>query len=593
MKKILLAIMAIAGVLTMRAEDKVLMTIDGKDVMASEFLYIYEKNNQETGVEQKSIDEYLDLFVNFKLKVAEALLQELDTADSFKKELAGYRAQATPKYMKDDAAIDSLVRLTYDRISKDRRAAHIAIQCPSSASDSAYEAALAAINEARVRVTTGLTKQVKKGKKVKSVQMPKEDFFAVAKEVSTDPGVQENSGELGWITPLRYVFPFEEAVYTTPVGGVSEVFRTGYGLHIVLVEEERDHEEVHAAHIMKMVPQGKEELADSLKQVLMGIYERAMAGEDFAALAKSNSDDKGSAMRGGDLGWFGRGMMVKPFEDAAFSMEENTICEPFRSRYGWHVIKQMGKRGVQSFEEMKESLSKQIARDERMKIAEKSFVEKARKEYQLSEDMSDEEVRQYADAHLEEKYPEFQHLVQEYHDGILLFEVSLKEVWDKASQDEEGLTNYFKAHKKEYTWEKPKFKGYVVYCKDEASAKAAKRIVKSANPDSIQSYIGKRVNQDSVKYVKLTNGMWEKGQNLAVDKFGFKDKNSEFKATEEYPIVFCIGKVLKKPEEYKDERGKITTAYQDELERQWIKALKEKHSVKINYDVLEELRGKK
>lgn len=189
MKKILVSILSLLAAATMSAqEDKVLMTIDGKPVMASEFMYIYEKNNQESNLEQKSMDEYLELFTNFKLKVAEALNQGLDTTESFKKELAGYRAQATPKYMKDNAAIDSLIRMTYDRISRDRRAAHIAIQCPATADDSTTAAALAKIEEARVRVTTGLVKEVKKGKKVTMVQQPKEDFFAVAREVSTDPG---------------------------------------------------------------------------------------------------------------------------------------------------------------------------------------------------------------------------------------------------------------------------------------------------------------------------------------------------------------------------------------------------------------------
>ena len=218
MKKVLLAILFGAmSVGIFAAEDAVLMTIDGKPVMASEFLYIYEKNNQETTIDQKSIEEYLDLFINFKLKVAEAEAQGIDTTEAFLKELKGYRAQATPKYLRDDAAIDSLVEMSYGRMAMNRRAAHIAIQCPMNAPDSVVEAARAAIEDARVRVTTG--KAIKKGKKM--VQQPKEDFFAVAREVSTDPGVQETGGELGWITPFRYIYSFENAVYTTPVGEVT------------------------------------------------------------------------------------------------------------------------------------------------------------------------------------------------------------------------------------------------------------------------------------------------------------------------------------------------------------------------------------
>ena len=235
-------------------EDKVLMTIDGQPVMASEFVYIYEKNNQETTIEQKNMDEYLDLFINFKLKVREAEAHGIDTTEAFKKELSGYRAQATPKYMRDEEAIDSLVEMSYNRIAKDRRAAHITIQCPMTADDSTVQAALDKINIIRERVTVGLPKVTKKGKKKVETRTP-EDFFAVAVEESTDPSVQDNRGELGWITPFRYVFPFEEAVYTTPVGEVTPVFRTAYGFHIALVEEERDHEEVEAAQRLK--PQRK------------------------------------------------------------------------------------------------------------------------------------------------------------------------------------------------------------------------------------------------------------------------------------------------------------------------------------------------
>ncbi len=592
MKKLVLTTICLLAALRIHAAaDQVLMTINDEPVMASEFMYIYEKNNQESSVEQKSIDEYLDLFINFKLKVKEAESMGLDTTEAFKKELAGYRAQATPKYMKDDAAIDSLIRMTYDRMSMDRRAAHIAIQCPRTASEEEEAAALAKINEARTRVTTGLTIEKKKGKKTITVQQPKEDFYTVAHEVSTDPAVQENGGELGWITPLRYVYPFENAVYTTPVGEVSEVFRTGYGFHIALVEEERPHEEVHAAHIMKMVPRGSEDTADSLKAVMDAIYERATAGEDFAELAKANSDDKGSAVRGGDLNWFGRGMMVRPFEDTAFGMKVGEISAPFRSNYGWHIIHLLGHREALSLEEMRPQIEKGIARDERMKEAEKSFINKTRAEYNLPEDMTDAEVREYADAHLEEKYEDLKNLVQEYHDGILLFEVSLNEVWDKASQDEAGLTKYFKAHKKNYTWDKPHYKGYVVYCKDQATAKAAKAIIKhTSNPDSLQSYLNHRLNTDSVTNVKFNQGLWIEGQNPAVDKYGFKKKGAQFTPSVEFPVVFTLGKVLKNPEEYKDERGKVTTDYQDELEKEWVAKLRNKYKYEVNKEVLESLK---
>ncbi len=592
MKRILMSLAVLSLGLNLTAqEDKVLMTIDGQPVMASEFLYIYEKNNQESALEQKNMDEYLDLFINFKLKVHEAEANGIDTTEAFKKELSGYRAQATPKYMKDEAAIDSLVEMSYRRIAEDRRGAHIAIQCPMTADDSTVEAALAQINTIRERVTTGVEKKVKVKGKWKKVREP-EDFFAVALETSSDPSVQENKGELGWITPFRYVYPFENAVYTTEVGEVTPVFRTAYGFHIALVEERRDHEEVAAAHIMKMTPRGDEEAEAAAKVAIDSLYELVKNGANFAEVAKAQSDDKGSAMRGGDLGWFGRGYMVKPFEEAAFAMKDSgEISAPIKSDFGWHIIMLKGKRGIQPLEEMRESILKKVQRDERIKEADASFIRKARAEYNLPAEMSDEDVRAYADSHLEDKYPELKNLVKEYHDGILLFDISLEQVWDKASQDKEGLEAYFQAHKADYPWTEPRFKGFVVQCKNANLEKAVRAIIRNADRDSVESYINSRINiGDSITYVKCTRGLWTLGQNKIVDKLGFKQKKVEFKTNSEFPHVFVVGKKLKAPEEFADERGKVTSDYQDYLEAEWVKQLREKYPVVVDETVFESLK---
>ena len=586
MKKFLFSVLTLcASMCSFAQEDQVLMTIADKPIMVSEFMYIYQKNNQETSIEKKTMEEYLDLFVNFKLKVAEAEAQGVDTTAAFKKELAGYRAQATPKYMRDNAAIDSLVVLSYKRIANPRRAAHIVVQCPQDADSATVEAALQRINEARIRVTEGLPKQVKKGRKTITVQEV-EDFGDVSAEVSEEPAAKKNRGELGWIQPFRYVYVFEDAVYNTPVGGVTEVFRSPYGFHIAKVQEEGVYEEVQAAHIMKMTPAGNAQKQIEALLVMDSIYQLAIQeGADFAELARVNSEDKGSAVRGGDLGWFGRGAMVRPFEDTAFGMEVGEVSKPFPSQYGVHVIKLYGKRGVQPLDSMRTKITKQVERDQRMQIANQSFINKTRAEYGLSETMTDEEVRAYADAHLEEKYADLRNLVNEYHDGILLFDVSLREVWDKANQDIEGLQAYFKANKKQYTWDEPRFKGCVIYAKNEVAAKSAKQIVKSANPDSVMSYLNQRVNVDSVMYARVERGLWKQGANGAVDKYGFKVKGAEYTPSEEYPIVLLVGKVIKAPQEYTDERAKVTTDYQDYLEKEWVAKLREKYPVVINQEV--------
>ena len=589
MKKVILSIILLAGAMMGFAqEDKVLMTINGEPVMLSEFLYIYEKNNQESSLEKKSMEEYLDLFINFKLKVAEAIAQGVDTTEAFKKELAGYRAQATPKYMQDNEAIDSLVQLSYNRQANVRRAAHIAIQCPANADSATMAAAEAKIQLARERVTTGVEKKVKQGRKWVTVREP-EAFADVAREMTDDPAGKENGGELGWIQVFRFVYPFEEAVYNTPVGEVTEVFRSPYGLHIALVEEERAFEEVHAAHIMKMMPRGSEGMAIDAKKHIDSLYQVVLAGADFAEIATAHSDDKGSAVRGGDLGWFGRGMMVQPFENITFDMQPGEMSEPFPTRFGWHFVKLYEKRGIQPLDSMRQQLLNQVKRDVRYQEAEKSFINKTRAEYNLPAEMSNDEVKAYADAHLEEKYADLRNLVREYHDGILLFDVSLREVWDKANKDTEGLATFFKANKKNYTWDAPRYKGYIIYAKDEKVAKAAKQIIKSANADSVMSYINQRVNVDSVQYVRVERGLWTEGKNAAVDKYAFKSKTAEYTPTEEFPHVIPVGKVIKAPEEYTDVRGQVTTDYQDHLEKLWVQTLRDKYPVVVNEEVLKAL----
>lgn len=593
MKKILL-IMSVAA-MSYTAMGQTLLTVNGKPVSTEEFLYIYEKNNQAGAIDPKTMDEYLEMFINFKLKVAEAEAQGIDTTESFKKELKGYRAQATPRYLQDEHAMDSLVELSWRHMSKDRRAAHIAVQCPANADAETTAKALSIINEARERVTIGKLKSERKKVKGKwrnvEKRLPVERFADVAREVSTDPNVGETGGELGWITPFRYVYPFEEAVYETPVGQVSEVFRTQYGFHIALVEEERDHREVKASHIMKMTPRG--ESSDSIvaaKKALIDSIAAIVTPNNFAEIAKVESEDRGSSMRGGDLGWFGMGMMVRPFEDCVFALKEGEISKPIQTHYGWHLIYKTGERGIQPLDSIRSQILRQVQRDERSKEADKSFIRKTRQEYNLPTEMSDEEVKAYADEHLEEKYPELKNLVQEYHDGILLFEVSLREVWDKAAQDTVGLEKFFAANKKKYTWDQPHYKGWLLQCKDKRSARAAQAIIKSAHPDSIKSYIAHRINQDSVTYVKAQRGLWEQGKNAAVDKYGLKIKKAAFTPSEQLPIVICVGKKLKGPEEWSDEKGTLITDYQDYLEAEWIKRLRAKYPYEVNKDVWESIK---
>ena len=575
MKRLFLSILAVgAGLFAIGQEDAVLLEIDQQPIMVSEFMYIYQKNNQETTIEQKTMDEYLELFINFKLKVAEALSEGIDTTAAFQKELAGYRAQATPKYLRDTIAIDSLVRLSYHRMAHLRRAAHIAIECPPQADDSTKAAALQAIQAARQRV----------------IADPSVDFLQVAREVSTDPSVVDNGGELGWIMPFRYIYAFEDHIYNTPVGQVTEIFSSPYGYHIALVEEEQPTIEVRAAHIMKMVARGDSASIAAKKTEIDSIYHLLLQGNDFRTTAMQTSDDKGSASHGGELKPFTRGMMVRAFENAAFALEPGQMSEPVLSPYGWHIIKMYDKQPIQPFDSLRNDINKKVSRDQRMQLADESFIRKTKAEYHLPDTMDAAAVRAYADKHLEEKYPEFRNLVREYHDGILLFETSLRNVWDKASKDEKGLTNYFKRNKKKYTWDEPRYKGYIIYAKNDTIARQAKGILQHANPDSVESYINHRINKDNLQLVRIEKGLWQKGQVPVVDRDGFKLKDTPCTPDKKLPVTLLVGKLLKAPAEYKDERGQVTSDYQDMLEQVWIEQLKQKHSVVVHQEVIDRLK---
>jgi peptidyl-prolyl cis-trans isomerase SurA len=273
-------------------------------------------------------------------------------------------------------------------------------------------------------------------------------------------------------------------------------------------------------------------------------------------------------------------------------LEEGNITEPFRSRFGWHIAKLYDRRGMQPIDSVYSTIMKSVQRDERVTFADKSFIEKTRAEYNLPADMTDEAVRSYADAHLEEKYEELRYLVNEYHDGILLFEVSLQKVWDKASKDDAGLTKFFRKNKKNYTWDAPRYKGYMIYAKNPSVANQVKSIIKNAHPDSIQSYINNRINNDSTTLVRVERGLWQEGQNAAVDYVVFKNDTVNFTADEALPFVTTMGKVIKAPQEYADERGKVTNDYQDALEKEWIESLRTKYDWHVNQEVFDALKAK-
>jgi len=622
--------------------DPVLMTINGKPVLKSEFEYIYNKNNTNNSLDKKTLDEYVDLFINFKLKVEEAKRQGIDTTASFLSELSGYRSQLTKPYLTDSSVDEALLHEAYERSKTDLDVSHILIRIPQNATPADTLKALNEIN--------GIWKRLEK-----------ESFAKVAKEVSQDQSAEQNNGHIGWISAFRTVYTFETAAYNTAVGSYSAPVRTAFGYHIVKVHARRNSlGDVLVSHIMILTSKGNEAQNKKAKVTIDSLYQRVLAGDDFGALAKKYSQDKGSAVKNGELPWFGSGRMVPEFETAAFALKNvGQISKPVQSAYGWHIIKLLNKKGLAPFDELKAELESKIKRDERANKGQQVFLDRLRSEYdyklitanleefykllknkKLSDStfiadavklnkplfsfdgkyysqsdfaqylkknqgtdkmtpseiidgklkvFADAELLAYEDSQLENKYDDFRFLMQEYHDGILLFEVSNKEVWDKASKDTQGLIKYFNKHKADYTWEKPHFKGRVIFCKDKETLNAAKLIVKKSAADSIDKYLKVRLN-DSIQHVKVEKGLYVQGDNKAVDSEIFKTKEKYIPAAD-YPYFFVAGKLLKnKPEDYSDVRGLVTADYQEYLEQEWIKALRAKYPVTVDQNVLKTVK---
>lgn len=348
-------------------DDAVLMTVDGKPVTRAEFEAIYKKNNKDAAVTHEALDEYLDLFINYKLKVREAEVLGMDTIGKFKQELDGYRKQLARPYLIDRELNDQLMQEAYDRSTKEIRASHILVQVAPDAAPADTAAAYARIMALRDRILKG------------------EDFASVAqaKGGSDDPSAAKNGGDLGWFSALQMVYPFETAAYKTPVGELSMPIRTRFGYHIIKKTGERPARgTMRAAHIMLRDNPDPAKAADIEKRV-REIHAQVTSGTvSFADAALKYSEDEGSSGKGGELPEFSTGKMIDEFEDQAFGLaSDGAISEPFKTRYGWHIVKRLSYDPPPSFEQAKGDLKSRIARDSRADITRTAFLTKLKKDY--------------------------------------------------------------------------------------------------------------------------------------------------------------------------------------------------------------------
>ena len=448
------------------ADDPIIMTVAGTPVSRSEFEYSFNKNNTDGVIDKKNVEEYVDLFINYKLKVQAALDARIDTTKAFKNEFAQYRDQQIRPTFVTDADMLEEAHKVYDQ-------------------------------------------------------------------------TKNNIGPDGL---------------------------------------------VKASHILiKLDQKATQAQQDEAKKRIDSIYTALQNGANFEELAKKLSDCP-SKSRGGDLGWFGRHQMVKEFEDAAFALQPGQMSKPILSPFGWHIILMKERKQLEPFEFHEKNIlrfleqrgAREAITDRKLKAMEKESNGTLTKE-QILEQRADS----MAAADISMRY-----LIKEYHDGLLLYEVSNQHVWDKAAKDEQALANYFKKNKKKYAWDEPRFKGMAYHVKKQEDVAAVAKCVKKLKFDDWNEALRKTFNNDSVIRIRVEKGLFKKGDNKLIDREVFKQQDVKVDSVKGYPIDATYGKLLKKPEEFTDVRGLVTADLQNELEKQWVADLRKKYTFTVNEEVL-------
>ncbi len=650
MKKTLLILCALGlgqSLVGQKLADKVLFTVANDTVRAEEFMAVYNKN-RDIGeeIDPKTPEEYLELYVNFKLKVYQAKELGRDTLESFKREFRNYRNQLAKPYLSDKDVTAELIKEAYTRMKQDVRASHIMIALPKNPSPEDTAVAYKEIID--------LKKRLEKG----------ESFESLARNFSDDTYSAKNGGDLGYFTAFDMVYPFETAAYETKSGEISAPVRSQFGYHLVKPTDKRPARgQIRVAHIM-LIDNDKTSDAEkaNVKTKIDEIYAKLEAGEDFVTLVKQYSEDKTSAARNGQLDVFGINKMYPEFEDAAFALQDSgQYSKPVKTPVGWHIIMLIDKMGLASFEEMKAEIRNKVERDvraqqsqvsvkrrikqdynfkeypkrfdlaydqigeelmnasyqkpEKIRSANKVLFEFAGKEYTVADFLGyaeanqaayargtklqsalyrmmktyqDDELISYEKSRLAEKYPEFRLLEREYYEGILLFDLTEEKVWREALSDTNGLNNFFEQNRENYQFDTR----YHAYLVDAVSKKMAKKAVKLLAKGISRAEVMKELNVDSKLNLNIDSGKFELEAIDPAELVKEMDEPGKSKVVEQndrFKQAYVIAVEAPRAKELKEARGAVISDYQQFLEDQWVKDLKGLYEVKVDEEVLKEL----
>jgi peptidyl-prolyl cis-trans isomerase SurA len=633
--KFLLLFLLVVQLTNAQDQDAVLLTVDGETIMVSEFLRVYNKNLDLVKNEsQKDLDSYLKLFTEYQLKLKEAKRLKLDEDPKYQREFLSYKKQLTKNYLSENKVTEDLVKEAYGRNSFDINASHVLVRLDESVKD-----------------TTNVYDKISSLRK----RVLNEGFDKV--KADAHDGITIFVEDLGYFSAFKMVYDFESVAYNTPVGEVSEPFRTQFGYHVVKVNDKRPSRgTITAAHIMVGLNQ-----KDSLlvpEERINEIYKKLSQGESFDALAKQFSDDKSSAKNGGTLSPFKSGQLSSvKFEDEAFGLlNDGEFSEPFLTDYGWHIVKRISLKPINSYDELKPTLEARVKRDSRSKLINQAMVEELKGRYNIGsneeaksyfeslitddyfsrswrlpdsfekdeiifsinqrdftynefgrhimavqrtyankarpasevvekeyESFFESSILKYREDNLEMENQEFANIVKEYRDGLLLFDLMEKEIWNKAAKDTVGLENYYERNKTKYQWQERV--DFVMA--SSADLDIATKFFKLIKRGKSQEEIENALNNDKEQNVIFTKGVYNTNDNRLPSDFNAKKGVSGVYNHNEAFHVINVNEILPAgTKTLKEAKGMVINDYQNEIETNWVKSLYDRFSIEVNKDAL-------
>lgn len=629
-------------------QGETLFTVGKKAVDKEELVYLITKGktigNTTATLSREEFESNFELFLNFKLKVAEAEALGLDQSEEFFLEFASFKETLIAPFLIKNSLEEGELRKVYSRMQEVVRASHILFQFPSNASQSDSLAVFTKVLNVKKDLENGA------------------DFGTLALANSDDPSAKINKGDLGYFTGLQMIPQFEEAAYSLPLGSISDPVLTDFGYHIIQVKDRKANPgEVSVSHILVRFDPENIAQEENARRKISDIYaEIQKENTIWEEIVKATSEDPATKNEGGILPWFGVGTMIPEFELAAFSLAElGEISPPLKTPYGYHILRLEGKRELQPYEELEQSIKSKILRSSKSGMIQSQVVAMQKARYGFAENetaveslstafastslatfgaelnakglsktslftlqgttYTSADLLTYALAEeitpkgsagffaswytkfvaqtlakaeekdLENNNKDYQALLKEYRDGILLFSLTNQEVWQKGISDSLGQVQYYTQNLQDYQW-KNRIEGYLVKINDATKLDGARKALKNKayNSDTFAAFEASLAGTSPEAY-SIESGTYEYEAHPLLSKVD-RSKTYQELQHEGSTYLIVLGKTLPAgPKKFEEVRGPVIRDYQAQLEKTLSERLKAKFPVQINTDVKEKV----